>query len=91
VVLTTAEIVTLLAALIGQSGAFVNLIEYLHAQGGKEPLPPQHKSALDELLTQHMPEEAAPAVRDVFAKLRSHVIASTSANPVVNAVAEQMR
>jgi hypothetical protein len=49
-----ALIVQLAAAIIGQSGTVVNLIEYLKAHPdhkASDALPPQHQAAADNLIT----------------------------------------
>jgi hypothetical protein len=48
-----ALIVQLAAALIGQTGTFVNLVEYLKGHPGhrsSDALPPEHQAAADSLV-----------------------------------------
>lgn len=52
--LTTAELVTLIAAIIGQSGTLLKIVEDLHAQGAKpfDLLSAEHQQAVEAALQQ---------------------------------------
>lgn len=78
-VLTTAEIVTLIAAAIGQTGAVINLVKYLKAH-------PLHGFG-DVLPTEHQ-----PVFYRLVADARAFVAANEQGfgNPLLSAVAGDM-